>query len=801
MRPCHRIPILCLALPLALPTTQSVTPDTDPTILVERQIFVMGTHLRGHLAAATTDAGFAALEAVFAEVRRLDGVLSSWRDDSELARLNQSEPGQTVALGATLLDMLHTAWAWKQRTDGAFDPTVGSLIDAWDLRGTGRIPSCAELGVALAASGPQAIRLDRLAGTATRLAPGAWVTAGAFGKGAALRAGREVLTALGVRSALLDFGGQLLAMGSDPSGTGWTVGVAHPLQRERDVVTLRLKDVSVATSGASERFVEVAGHRYGHILDPRTGLPVPAWGSATVVAPDPFVADVLATAIFVMGPTLGMEWAAREADGVGVLLLIDGPDGLRARWNGAMEPWLAELAPELREVSPAATLGDRRPIGPRSCESSATDYHPTDHRSAITDHQASQDTSVIAELRRQIEILTLEIEELKLGREVIVEADTTLYGFGPAASKVYRVGQGVSLGGYGEMLYENFAGELENGQPSRRTDQLDFLRAILYVGYKFSDRLLFNSEIEFEHATTGGAGEASLEFAYLDWLLSDYVGARAGLLLVPMGFLNELHEPPTFLGTTRPETERQIIPSTWRENGIGIFGQAGPFSYRAYVINGLDAVGAGSSGAGGFSASGLRGGRQKGSQAIAEEVAGVARLDYQAALGLMIGSSIYVGGAGQNAESPLRPGESIGATTVVWEGHAQYRANGFDLRGLLALADVGDADEINAALQLAGDESVGERLTGWYLQAGYDVLHRTRFRQQLLPYVRYEWLDTQDEVPDGFAADPANDRKLLLLGVAWRPITNLIVKADYQIHGNEAETGVDRLNAAIGYLF
>jgi hypothetical protein len=611
----------------------------------------------------------------------------------------------------------------------------------------------------------------------------------------------------GVQSALLDFGGQLLAMGSNRSGAGWKVVVAHPAQRERGVVTLRLRDVSVATSGASERFVEVAGQRFGHILDPRTGTPVPAWGSVTVVAADPLVADILATAIFVMGPTVGLEWAAREAAGVGVLLLIDESDGLCARWNEAMEPWLIEVAPEVQVGPSPATRGDRRSVGGDFASVGGDvgdDNLPiTDHRSPITKASqiAGQDTSVIAELRRRIEILTLEIEEIKLGREVVVAADTTLYGFGPAASKVYRAGQGVSLGGYGEMLYENFAGELENGQASDRTDQLDFLRAIVYVGYKFGDRFLFNSEIEFEHTTTEGAGEVSLEFAYLDWLFSDHLGARAGLLLVPMGFLNELHEPPTFLGTTRPETERQIIPSTWRENGIGVFGQAGRFSYRAYVINGLDAVEAGSSAEGGFSGAGLRGGRQNGSEAIVEDVAAVARLDYQAVPGLVVGSSFYVGGSGQDAESPLRPDESIGATTAIWEGHAQYRARGFDLRGLVALADVADVEEINAALELSANESVGERLTGWYVQAGYDVLHRSRLRQQLVPYVRYEWLNTQDEVPDGFVPDPANERNILLLGVAWRPITNLIVKADYQIHGNEAETGVDRLTAAIGYLF
>ncbi len=413
---------------------------------------------------------------------------------------------------------------------------------------------------------------------------------------------------------------------------------------------------------------------------------------------------------------------------------------------------------------------------------------------------AARDSATVAELRRQIEIITRELEEMKLGREVVVQADTGVYGFGPAASKVYQVNQGVSIGGYGEMLYERFSGKREDGTPSDKTDQIDFLRAVVYVGYKFDERFLFNSELEFEHASTGQAGSVSVEFAYLDYLAWENAGLRAGLVLVPMGFLNELHEPSTFLGTERPETERRIIPTTWRENGIGAFGDLGGFALRGYVVNGLDAVGGGSSKADGFSASGLRGGRQKGSKAVAENFAGVARVDYVGALGLTVGTSVYAGKSGQGASSPL-DGSTIDALTAIWEGHAEYRARGLDLRGVFALAHVDDVEHINAAKDLTGDESVGERQVGWYLQAGYDVLHSAATTHQVIPYVRYEQIDTQARVPDGFAADPANDASIVSIGAAWKPITNLVVKADYQIRSNKADTGIDQFNAAIGYVF
>ena len=123
-------------------------------------------------------------------------------------------------------------------------------------------------------------------------------------------------------------------------------------------------------------------------------------------------------------------------------------------------------------------------------------------------------------------------------------------GFGPAASKVYAIEQGLSIGGYGEMVYQGFAAQRDDGVDSGRKDELDFLRAVLYVGYKWNDDWLFNSEIEWEHAKAGEGqrGEVAVEFAYLERRIRPEINVRAGLLLVPMGFINELHEPTTYLG-------------------------------------------------------------------------------------------------------------------------------------------------------------------------------------------------------------------------------------------------------------
>jgi len=397
----------------------------------------------------------------------------------------------------------------------------------------------------------------------------------------------------------------------------------------------------------------------------------------------------------------------------------------------------------------------------------------------------------LEEIERKIDVLAGEVEREELG-EAAATADQSDYGYGPAASKVYRTGQGLSVGGYGEMLYEGYDATLDDGTAAGKTDQLDFLRAIVYVGYKWNDHWLFNSEIEFEHANTEEGGEAAVEFAYLDYLWKPELNARAGLVLIPMGFINELHEPTTFLGARRPDVERLIIPTTWRENGFGLFGEAGPVSYRTYIVNGFEADE--------FTADeGLREGRQEGAKTTAEDFAWVGRVDYTPVPGLLVGGSAYVGSSGQDLTGP--DGEPIDVATTIYEGHAEWRWRGLELRFLGARADLDDVAALNRALDLTGLASIGDELSGWYAQVGYDVLSHRGSSQELIPYVRWEQLDTQRSVPDGYSRNPANDRESLTLGLAWKPFPQAVLKADYQDYDNGAGTGLDQFNVALGYIF
>jgi len=377
-----------------------------------------------------------------------------------------------------------------------------------------------------------------------------------------------------------------------------------------------------------------------------------------------------------------------------------------------------------------------------------------------------------AELERRLEALAEEQEGLTLGGLVPPLAESR-YGLGPSASKVYSASEGLSLGGYAEALYERRSGDTP--------DEIDFLRLVTYIGYRFDEHWVFNSEIEYEH----GGEEVGVEFAYLDYLWKDSLNFRAGLVLIPMGFVNELHEPPTFLAAKRTEIERRILPSTWRENGAGVFGDAGGFSYRAYVVNGFDATG--------FSDQGLRGGRQNGSEALAEDLAIVGRLDWTETPGLLVGAALYFGDSGQEQAG-------LGATTVTaFDLHGEWRSGGLWTRALLAGAQIDDVAELNALNGFTGAESVGEELEGYYVEAGYDILGwlARGTSQSLSPYVRYEAFDTQADVPSGFASDPVNDTDILTAGLNWRPRSNLVFKGEYQ----DYEDAADGWNLLMGFSF
>ncbi|MEK7858675.1 MAG: porin [Elusimicrobiota bacterium] len=413
--------------------------------------------------------------------------------------------------------------------------------------------------------------------------------------------------------------------------------------------------------------------------------------------------------------------------------------------------------------------------------------------------QADLPADRVSELERKLDALSQEIERMKMG-EAAVEpqaADKASEGHAPAASKVYRAAPSkVSIGGYGEMTYQNFSKRKQDADAAGLRDEADFLRAVLYTGYKFNDWILFNSELEFEHGTTGnGRGEASLEQAYLDFRVSKPFGVRAGMMLVPMGITNEIHEPTTFHGARRPSVEQTIIPTTWRENGVGVFGEYGMLSYRTYLMTGLQAVT--NTGVTGFSgANGLRSGRSSGAKSFAEDLAWVGRLDVSPIEGARAGASLYQGQADQ--------GFAVHAVPVsLWEVHAQAEHSGAEVKALYAEGTIGNADTVNSlqGFTNAARTTVGSRLFGGYAEAAFNVLSLTRSTHYLAPFFRYERYDTQWRTPGGFSKNPANSRVEYAVGLTYKPIPQIAVKLDQQWKLNQARTGVNQWNLGLAYIF
>ena len=409
----------------------------------------------------------------------------------------------------------------------------------------------------------------------------------------------------------------------------------------------------------------------------------------------------------------------------------------------------------------------------------------------------------IQDLERKLDILSRQLEVQTTG--AAPEApEQGHFGLGVSASKVYESRGGLSIGGYGEVLYTNTQSKLlSDGTTLPGAAQTDALRAVVYLGYKFNDWIVLNTELEWEHggySDRSTDGEAILEFAYLDFLVNHGFNGRAGLMLLPMGFINELHEPPSRLGARRPflENEGGIIPTTWRENGVGIHGDLGHgVTYRLYAVNGLDGIGRDSNH--GFNAEGITGGVQLGKQAQARKLALTGRLDWTLMPGALLGGSFYTGNSNQGGNDTV-PSTGEPLATSIFELHGEYRARGLQIRGLYAQTSISrpgvEALPIDSSLR-----EVGISQAGGYLEMGYDLLSSGGARQSLIPFVRYEQLKLQKQVVSGVVADPANDRTYLTFGLDYKPIPQVVVKADFTKADSKAKNAQDQFNLGIGYNF
>ena len=288
-----------------------------------REAFVMGTRVVLTTYADTRARGLARLEQMLEVIERTEAELSTWRPTSEISRLNAAAGGEPQHLSSAMCRLFSDLDRQVIATGGTFDPGIGSLTAAWDLHGRGRIPSERELTTARLRGGWRMTGLD-LQRCTLSLSGGASIDVGAFGKGEALDRVRSEVANGG--PWLIDLGGQVAVSGVPPGEGGWQVTIAHPHIRTRPVLTVNMREGSLATSAGSERDLRVRGKRVGHILDPRTGAPASFNGSVSVWSDRALTADALSTALFVMGPDEGIRWA--DSHDVAALFLQAGADGV-----------------------------------------------------------------------------------------------------------------------------------------------------------------------------------------------------------------------------------------------------------------------------------------------------------------------------------------------------------------------------------------------------------------------------------------------------------------------------------------
>ena len=322
---------------------------------------------------------------------------------------------------------------------------------------------------------------------------------------------------------------------------------------------------------------------------------------------------------------------------------------------------------------------------------------------------------------------------------------------------------------------------------------LDFHRFVLLFNHSFSERIRFVAELELEHAVVSNEteGELELEQAYVDFLLSRPFNLRAGMMLAPVGIINERHEPPVFHGVERPFVDTVIIPTTWFDAGVGVHGELrGGFRYRAYAMAPLDSTG--------FSAEeGFRDGRQKGSESNARSLAGTGRLEYVGHPGLVLGTSFWSGDTGFR---DLRFETSV--TMIEFDG--RYRLGEFETRGQYAHGFLDGMGELNASRQrtIGVNPNVAEQIRGFYLEGSYFVVPKPA-PLELAAFVRYENFDTQYRMPSGYLPLKEFDRDAWVFGITYFPDPDVAVKIDYTVLNNQSDViqAPNSLNIGLGWWF
>jgi len=367
---------------------------------------------------------------------------------------------------------------------------------------------------------------------------------------------------------------------------------------------------------------------------------------------------------------------------------------------------------------------------------------------------------------------------------------------GNSAERLLQEEDRLSIGGYGQIDFNQpiSGGTFQNGT-------LDVHRLVLLFAYKFSEKTRFVTELEFEHVK-----EVYVEQAFLQHEITPWLRFRAGLMLVPMGIINEYHEPSTFNGVERPNLDKYIIPTTWREIGLGFTGvlPSASLSYQLYLMNGFN----GYDGVPNLSgANGFRKGRQKGAESYISVPNLTFRVNYFGIRGLQLGlsgyggksqSTLYHGLEKSDANSLATADSSVVGLSMVGMD-ARYTVGGLSLRAQVNYGLVSNSDQYN---EFTGSD-LGSAMAGWYGEVAYNLFHSLEgIHSELIPFLRFEQYNTHAAVEPGTTQNHSLDRTDITFGIGWKMAQGAMLKADYQVFRNQG-TGesAQQFNAGVAVWF
>ena len=377
------------------------------------------------------------------------------------------------------------------------------------------------------------------------------------------------------------------------------------------------------------------------------------------------------------------------------------------------------------------------------------------------------------------------------------ETSANLYSNG--AEKMLQTNGNLKIGGYGEVHYNQPV-----SSDVRKNGTLDVHRIVMMLGYQFNENVQFVSELEFEHVS-----EVYVEQAFLQYRLNNSVNFRGGLILTPMGIVNEYHEPTTFNGVERPQIDNAISPTTWREIGFGITGVLLPVSlkYQAYIMNGFNGFD-GQARIGG--ANGFRGGRQKGAESYISSPNFSTKVEYFGFRGINIGLSGYFGDTqstlynnlDKNDEVALAQADSSVVGISMFGADARYTYKGLKITGQLYYTLVSNTEAYNKFTTGKGGGNLGSSMYGYYIDLGYNVLRTVKTEKQLIPFVRYSNYDTQYTVSENITDNPAYQKNMVTTGLSFFLTSGAVVKADMQfVKTGASDKYAKTFNAGFGIMF